>query len=175
MLFRSGCPKEDVPLMRWGCDQSLYNIQTAMEGLLRNMPYRPVMFILRWVVFPWGRCFSQPSDKLGHEVADIILNPSDTRDRLTAGMYAPSEMDEPIGRMEDALKKVIKAEPIEKHLRNATRDFDAGINGMDGLIDKGVAESIITLEEAEIMREAEAARSDVIQVDDFPFNLSKEA
>ncbi len=170
-----GCPKEDVPLMRWGCDQSLYNIQTAMEGLLRNMPYRPVMFILRWVVFPWGRCFSQPSDKLGHEVADIILNPSDTRDRLTAGMYAPSEMDEPIGRMEDALKKVIKAEPIEKHLRNATRDFDAGINGMDGLIDKGVAESIITLEEAEIMREAEAARSDVIQVDDFPFNLSKEA
>ena len=46
---------------------------------------------------------------------------------------------------------------------------------MDALIDKGVAESIINQDEAKTLREAEAARSDVIQVDDFPFNLGKEA
>ena len=90
-------------------------------------------------------------------------------------MYQPTDLDEPVGRLDDALLKVVKAEPIEKRLRKATRGFDAGIKGMDALIDKGVAESIITKQEANIMREAEAARSDVIKVDDFPFNLGKEA
>ena len=170
-----GRPEEDIPLLRWSCDRCLYNIQTALDGFLKNMPYRPVMYVLRWLVFPWGRCFVQPSDKLGHQVANIIMTPSPARDRLTVGMFAPTEMDEPIGRLEDALQKVVKAEPIEKHLRKGTRGFDAGIGGMDALIDKGVAESIINQDEAKTLREAEAARSDVIQVDDFPFNLGKEA
>ena len=139
------------------------------------MPYKPLNYVLRWLVFPWGRCFMQPSDQLGHQVADIIMNPSSARDRLTVGMYHPTTMDEPIGRLDDAMRKVVKAEPIEKRLRKATRGFDPGIKGMDGLIDKGVAESIISKEEATILREAEAARSEVIQVDDFPFNLGKEA
>ena len=170
-----GCPSEDIPLLRWSCDQCLYNIQTALDGFLKNMPYRPVMYVLRWLVFPWGRCFMQPSDKLGHEVASIILSPSATRDRLTVGMYQPTDMDEPIGRLEDALRKVVKAEAIEKRLRKGTRGFDPGFGGMDALIDKGVADNIISKEEAVTLREAEAARSDVIQVDDFPFNLGKEA
>ncbi len=169
-----GRPKEDIPLLRWSCDRCLYNIQTALDGFLKNMPYRPVMYVLRWLVFPWGRCFMQPSDKLGHQVANIILTPSATRDRLTVGMFAPTDMDEPIGRLEDALQKVVRAEPIEKRLRQGTRGFDAGIGGMDALIDKGVAESIISKDEAKTLRDAEAARSDVIQVDDFPFNLGKE-
>ena len=170
-----GCPKEDIPLLRWSCDTSLYNIQTALDGFLKNMPYRPVMYVIRWLVFPWGRCFAQPTDKLGHQVADIIMNPSATRDRLTVGMYAPTGMDEPIGRLEDAFIKVVKAEPIEKRLRKALRGFDPGIGGMDSLIDKAVADGIISKDEATIMRDAETARSDVIQVDDFPFDLGKEA
>jgi len=170
-----GYPKEDIPLLRWSCDQCLYNIQMALDGFLKNMPYRPLMYVIRWLVFPWGRCFMQPSDKLGHDVAELILSPSEARDRLTVGMYQPADLDEPIGRLEDALVKVIKAEPIEKRLRKATRGIDPGIEGMETLIAKGVAESIITKEEAAILREAEAARSDAIQVDDFAFNLGKEA
>ena len=170
-----GSPEEDVPLLRWSCDQCLFNIQTAIDGFLKNMPYKPLNYVLRWLVFPWGRCFMQPSDQLGHQVADIIMNPSSARDRLTVGMYQPTTMDEPIGRLDDAMRKVVRAEPIEKRLRQATRGFDPGIKGMDGLIDKGVTESIISKEEATILREAEAARSEVIQVDDFPFNLGKEA
>lgn len=170
-----GCPKEDIPLMRWSCDQCLFNIQTALDSFLKNMPYRPFMYVLRWLVFPWGRCFMQPSDKLGHEVAEIILNPSAARDRLTVGMYQPTDLDEPVGRLDDALIKVVKAEPIVKRLRKATRGFEPGIGGMDALIDKGVADNIISKEEAGILREAETARNDVIKVDDFPFNLGKEA
>ena len=169
-----GCPKEDIPLLRWSCDQCLYNIQTALDGFMKNMPYRPVMYILRWLVFPWGRCFMQPSDKLGHEVASIILSPSEARDRLTVGMYTPKGTQDQVALLDDALIKVVQTEEIEKRLRKATRGFDPGITGMDGLIDKAVADKAITKDEAKLLREAEAARSEVIQVDDFPHDLGKE-
>ena len=42
---------------------------------------------MRRVVFPLGRPYVVPSDKLGHDVAKLLIEPSATRDRLTAGMY----------------------------------------------------------------------------------------
>lgn len=170
-----GSPKEDIPLMRWSCDQTLYRMQIALYGLLKNMPMKPISLFMIRIVFPWGRPFSPPSDQLGHEVANLLLNPSEARDRLTAGMYQPSDPSEPVARLEDALQKVIQVEEIEKRLRKALRDYDPGYAGMNGLIDKAVEDKVITKQEAESVRAAEAARSEVIQVDDFPFDLGKEA
>lgn len=170
-----GSPKEDIPLMRWSCDQTLYKMQMALYGLLKNMPMKPISLLLIRIVFPWGRPFSPPSDQLGHEVANLLLNPSAARDRLTVGMYMPTSLDEPVGRLEDALQKVIQVEEIEKRLRKALREYDPGPAGMEGLIDKAVSDKVITKQEAEALRAAEAARSEVIQVDDFPFDLGKES
>ncbi|MDH5178527.1 MAG: acyl-CoA dehydrogenase [Gammaproteobacteria bacterium] len=170
-----GRPKEDVPLLRWSLDQTLYRMQMALYGLLKNMPMKPISLFMIRVVFPWGRPFSPPSDRLGHEVANLLLNPSEARDRLTKGMYMPDAADEQVVKLEDALQKVIQVEEIEKRMRNALREFDPGFAGMDGLIEKAVADKVITRQEADAVRAAEAARSDVIQVDDFPLDLGKEA
>ena len=47
--------KEDTPFLRWSCDHCLFQIQNAMDEMLQNLPNRPVAWLLRWVIFPWGR------------------------------------------------------------------------------------------------------------------------
>ena len=63
-----------------------------------------------------------PSDALGHEVAKLLIAPSPTRDRLTAGMFIPDEVDDPVRQIELALDATVAAEPIEAKLRAALRD-----------------------------------------------------
>ena len=62
-----------------------------------------------------------PSDRLGHAVAKLLIEPSATRDRLTAGMYLPRSEADIIGKLEAALEATIAAEPIERKLRDAQK------------------------------------------------------
>jgi hypothetical protein len=68
----------------------MFKAQNAFEGVI---PTSPTAFatLLRWYIFPLGRPYVVPSDKLGHEVATLLIEPSATRDRLTAGMYLPRD------------------------------------------------------------------------------------
>ena len=64
-----------------------------------------------------------PSDALGHEVAKLLIEPSATRDRLTAGMYASADAaDNPVAQIERALAATLAAEPIEAKLRAAVKE-----------------------------------------------------
>ncbi|BDU77885.1 acyl-CoA dehydrogenase [Mesoterricola sediminis] len=135
-----GRPAAELPLLRWVCEDSFLRIEEAFQGLVRNFPNRPVAWILRLLV-PRGA--QGPSDELGHQVAGLLLEPSSVRDRLTAGAFVPMDPREPIGRLEDALRKVIAAEPLERRV---------ALSGP----------------EREILRQAEEARREATRVDDFP-------
>ncbi|GMQ95278.1 MAG: acyl-CoA dehydrogenase FadE [Patescibacteria group bacterium] len=158
-------PEGDRVLAKWACEDLLYAIQESIDGVLRNLPARPIAWLLRLLVFPLGKRCKQPSDKLGHEVARILLAPSETRDRLTRGIYIPRDVGEPLGRLEDALEKVCAVASIEKSLRDAARkgrikhemDFETAIA-------KGVLRNSA---EAHSVTQAHKARLDVITVDDF--------
>ncbi len=163
-----GRPQADLVLVKWVCEDALYRMQQALDGVIRNFPDRTAAWLLRRLVFPLGRRFRVPSDRLGHKVASLLLAPSAARDRLTDGMYVPQDVHDPIGRLEDALPKVIAAEPLERRLTRAlesaafvTRDHDALVRAAleRGAIDEGEAATLLA---------ALAAREQVIQVDDFP-------
>jgi acyl-CoA dehydrogenase len=161
-------PGTELPLVKWGCEDSLLKIQESFTGLLRNLPFRPAAWLLRLCIFPLGRPFAGPSDSVGRQVADIILEPSAVRDRLTAGIFLPVEPDEPLGRLEKALVKVIAAEPVERKLRDAVREGQIRAGTEEDTIDAGFRAGIITRQEADKMRLALEARREVIRVDDFP-------
>jgi len=165
------CPKADRPLLHWACRHHLHEIQQAFDGLFQNLPNRPAAWFLRLLTFPLGRHFRPPSDRLGHQVAELLLSPSPARDRLTAGLFLPEGTDEPLGRIEDALRKVIKAEQPERRIRHALRDWQPDWRGLEGLLAAAQEKGIIDETEAELIREAEAARDDVIRVDDFNMQL----
>lgn len=162
-----GCPEDDLPLLQWACDDALYQMQESLRGLLRNFSFRPLASVLRFMIMPWGKSYHLPEDRLGHKVAQLLLSPSETRDRLTKGIYVPKGDDEALGRLEDTLQKVIDAEPIERMLRAAVKSGKLNKAVEIDLVQQGLAAGVIEAHEAEQIRAAIAARSGVVKVDDF--------
>ena len=162
-----GWPRGELPLVQWGCETCLLKIQESFTGLLHNLPLRPAAWLLRLVIFPCGRTFAGPDDHLDQRVAGSLLEPSPLRDRLTAGLFIPTDANDPLARLEDALQKAIAAEKVEQKLREAVKDgqLPAGTDAV--LIDEGMQAGIITVDEAMVARQALDARREVIRVDDF--------
>lgn len=90
------------------------------------------------------------------------------RDRLTAGIYTPTELSEPLGRLDDALHKVIAAEAVEKKLRDAVKGKQIAAGSDEQMLQEGVQTGVITDGEADIIAVSQTARREVIRVDDFP-------
>lgn len=169
-----GCNHEDLPMVRYACSEALGRAQEALYGVLDNFPMRWVAWILRFFTFPVGRAFQSVSDSAGHRVASVLLEPSTARDRLTSGVFVPKDVSDPIGRLEDALEKVIKAEPIEKKVSAAHKAGTIGGDTEEQRVDAAVARNVITSDEAATLRAASSARSEVIAVDDFaPAELAR--
>lgn len=169
-----GCLKEDIPLMRWSSELVLHRIQIAIDGLLQNFPNRPLAWWLRFMIFPLGLRFKPPKDKLGHQIAELLLTPSQARDRLTEGVFLPENDNDTVTRLEDALVKTIKAEHVERRLKKAMKGYQPGYQLMEGMLERALAEKILNEDEARLIREAETARWHIIQVDDFNKEFTQE-
>src|SRR5690606_24145068 len=104
-----GSHKDDVPLMKCAAEQSLHDAEKAMHDLLDNYPNKFVGTILKLMTAPlsvlpfFGRQSNKaPSDKLDHQVATLVSTPGPARDRLTGGIYLPTNEKEPLFILEDA-------------------------------------------------------------------------
>jgi acyl-CoA dehydrogenase len=158
---------DDLPLMRWAMDDSLYRFQHALRELLRNMPFRPLAWLLRLVVFPTGLPFHKPSDNLDHQVARILLTPSEARDRLTQGIYITEDQQQRVGQLEQALFAVNAAAPHEKTLRRAKRAGQLKSRDTRNLIAEAVSLGILSESERVALDEADRLRRQIIQVNSF--------
>ncbi len=161
-----GRPTEDRPLLDWALQDSLFKIQHALEDILRNFPVRWLGVALRLVVFPLGRPYRTPSDRLGHAVARLLLEPSLTRDRLTTGVYVPDDAGDPVGLMDAALVAAIAAEPLERKLEKGLK-VRLHPATMEPEIERGLGAGIIDADEAAVLREALALTTRAISVDEF--------
>jgi acyl-CoA dehydrogenase len=163
----SGRPVDDLPLAEWALQDSLYEMQDAMEGILANYPVRWLGPLLKIVVLPLGRPYTRPDDRLGHKLAKLLLEPSEARDRLTRGAYWNRNPDDPVGRMEVALDKVLAAEPLEKKLEKALK-VRLNPNNLEESLQRGIKEGVLSDAEAKTVREGQAALLDAILTDEFP-------
>jgi acyl-CoA dehydrogenase len=163
-----GRPAGDLPLLRWGCEACLLKVEESFAGVFRNLPNRPAAWLLRALVFPTGRSWAGPSDALGQRAAAVLLEPSAARDRLTAGIFVPMDGREPLRHLEETLRKVIAAEPVEKRLWAAAGAGRLRPGPEAQLAAEGVQAGVITAEEGRLFREALEARREAVKVDDFP-------
>jgi acyl-CoA dehydrogenase len=163
-----GRPHDELPLLEWACADCFRKIQVAFSGLFDNFPNRPAALLLRLTAFPLGMPAFAPSDRLGHRAASVLLAPSVARDRLTAGIFIPTTADEPLGRLDAALHKVIAAETVERKVRDAVKSGQITSGSDDQILQGALQRGIITAAEAAIVAAALAARREVIRVDDFP-------
>jgi acyl-CoA dehydrogenase len=164
----------ELPLLHWSIRDALYRIQSAFAGLIENFPGRAARLLLGVTAFPLGRNLSPPSDELGHQVAGLLLEPSTVRDRLTAGVFIPSDPEEPVAQLEQALRAAIGVEGVYARIYAAAKEGRIAGRTPDELAAHAQAQSIITREELEALSRAKALRRAVIMVDDFPPDFGKE-
>ena len=162
-----GRPANDQPILAWAFHDSINKIQNALGLVVDNFPNPAVRLLLSLVIFPLGRHELQPGDRLGHKVAQLLMHPSETRDRLTNGVFISDEASNPVGLLEQALPRVIATEPLERRLQKAEaagklKSLDPGVQ-----LQMAVEQSIITAEEAKELEAVRAMVTEIIAVDDF--------
>jgi len=168
-----GRQRADLPLLQWSLQDALWRMQSALDGILENFPRRVVAWLLRRIVFPLGKTFSPPSDELGRQVSSLLLAPSATRDRLTAGIYVPVNEADPVGRLDIALQSVLAAEAIEAKIRAAAEAGRIKGKTFEETTAQAVQQGLISTAEMELLAKAKALRREVIMVDDFPPDFGK--
>lgn len=165
-----GGREEDLPLVRWSVEHALSRMQTAFEGIYRNFE-GPAAPLLRSFGAWWCRTNpvgQAPSDKLGARVAAVLRRPGEQRDRLTSGLFIPSDPRQALGLLEHAFALVTEAAPILDRIAKASRAGQLPSGPPEPLLDAALAAGLIQKDEAEKVREAASAREDAVRVDSFP-------
>lgn len=165
-FHEDGEPVADLPIAQWACQQLLYECEEAMNGVIANFPVAWGRVFLHLVVKPFGKVRNKPTDQLGHKLAEMLTTPNETRSRLTRGVYAVPSENCPLGRMEEAFHKICAVEELERKVMKADKRVIKSLLFRDQ-IEEALKAGILTAEEANQLDQAEAARQDVIKVDDF--------
>jgi len=171
-----GRQQADAPLLHWAIWDAMYKAQMAFDGVIANFPVRWIGRMLYRLVFPLGHPYDVPSDRIGHQVAKLLIEPSASRDRLTAEAYVPKVENEAVGALELALAATIAAEPIEAKIRASEKSGVLADNpeaNVRDLAHAAFAAGIVTPAEYTVLKRRNELRDKVIHVDDFPHDLGR--
>jgi acyl-CoA dehydrogenase len=163
----AGQPERDLPFARWGLEHATAEIERALAGVLDNLPSRPLGWLLKGLVFPWGARLRTVDDRLGNEVARALLEDPAARDHLTRDIFRPPAGEVGLGRLEAALAKAREALAVERKIKDAVRAGRLDRAPGHELADRALAAGLITAEERRRIHDADEARDEVIQVDAF--------
>jgi acyl-CoA dehydrogenase len=163
----TGRPAGDYAFLAWAMHDAIYKIQMAFDGVFRNFPNRPIAFVLRRLVLPLGLMEKPPGDRIGGRVASLMLAPSDTRDRLSEGVFFGDGPFHNTGLLRRALPKVIAAEPLDRKLAKALKSGTLTALDPAEQLAEAVKLGVLTEAERELLAEARALSAEIIAVDDF--------
>jgi acyl-CoA dehydrogenase len=149
------CPADELPLLDYACRSSLNAAEEALKGVIVNFPVRPVGWVLKLAVQPFGVICKVPRDRQAQVVSDIISEPGAARDRLMAGIYVGPETE--LGRLDRAFRLMTELEPLKAKMRKAR------LRGAE----EAEAAGILNGNEAARMGEALELVREVLEVDRF--------
>ena len=151
-----GRQQADFVLLEWCMASGFKIIEMRFAEILANLPNRFVAAVLKFLIQPFGAAVLGPSDRVVHQCAQLVLEPSAARDRLTPDLSYVDD-DRGVARLEKAFLLVTGSEDIAKQMRAAR------IHDWREAVKKGV----ITQAEGEKLAAAHEAVAKVIEVDDF--------
>ncbi len=151
-----GRQPDDLPLLGYCMASGFRTIENRLAEILANLPNRFVATMLKFVVQPFGARVLGPADRVAQQCAQIMLEPSAARDRLTPDL-SHVEDDGGRARLEKAFLLVTAAEDAARQVRAAhLHDWN-----------EAVKRGVITQSEADKLAAAHDAVAKVIEVDDF--------
>jgi len=164
----NGSKSEEFFYVNWCLKTLLYEIQEAFYGVFDNFPNPIKGKFFRIFIFPWGRCYRKPSDKLGHKLAEHMMTNSELRQRYNKLIWYSTDKNDPTGRVEVAFLKMLEIEsPLKKIQKAIQEKLIPKKTNKEARLAAAIKANIITENEAQAIREFEILRADALQVDDF--------
>jgi acyl-CoA dehydrogenase len=151
-----GRQQDDLAALEWCMANGFKTIENRLAEILGNLPNRFVAMLLKFFLQPWGARVRGPSDRVVQACAQLILEPSAARERLTPDLSHVDD-DRGVARLEKAFALYTASEDIRKRLHAAR------IHDWNEAVKKGV----ITQAEGDKLAAAHDAVMKVIEVDDF--------
>ncbi len=170
-----GRQQVDLPLVRWGLEDALHGMQEAFYGVFENFPNRVVASMMRLIIFPWGRVYSAPGDRLGTEIARLMMQPSEARERLTNNTFVWRKEDDPVGCLELALDAVAAGEAAESKLRALVKAGSVAGYTESEQLERAVEAGELAEDDVVALRHFWKLRRSCIMVDDFPRDFGRHA
>lgn len=137
-----GKPDSEKPALEWVLQMCCYRTQEAFYGFFDNVNSIILGPILKRWIFPFGKVFLPPSDKLSHNLVKTFYETSAFRETLTSLCYIGKRAEDPTGTIEIAFKMLQEIAPL-RHAKT------------------------LTDQEAALLKQYEALRAQVISVDAF--------
>jgi len=162
--------REDLPVVKWAVEHALQQIQEGFEGIYANFNVPVIGWLLKYPGRAWLRInplSTGPSDSLDRPVAAAIQTPGAQFDRIIAGLAKPADENLGLGRLWKAWHLVTEAQgPMTRLSKAAHKGQISGASNEEKLAD-AVDKGVVTAAEADLIKRAEAARFEAIQVDVF--------
>jgi acyl-CoA dehydrogenase len=157
----------DLPLVEWAIRTLMYQAQEQLHSFLRNFPNRPIAVFLRFLIFPRGRTYSAPTDKLVRKIVDLVTHPTEARERLSLQAYTTIEPGNPLGLLQEALVLGEKIEPLRQKLRQAHKEGLIKAEYLPHQVEQAEKAEIVSSEEATSLRDFHEKVLALTAVDDF--------
>ncbi|EDT08076.1 Protein of unknown function DUF1974 [Paraburkholderia graminis C4D1M] len=168
-----GRQEDDLPLVRWGVEDSLYRAQQALDGVLANYPNRLAAGLVRVLAFPFGLPHREPSDRLGSAIAELMQTPGAARNRLVSDSYVPHPDVDALGYGELVFELNPRFTQIEQKLREAVKarrlePMPQSVVQLGAWADAALQQGLIDADERRVLDEYARYAAHVVKVDDFP-------
>ncbi len=159
-------PIADFVLIKWIEQYCLYQIATTFELFFANFCSKRLAKIIKWIIFPWGNRYRLPLDEQDHQVADIAMQESQVRDRIT------KHID--LGHDNDIRKKMDLVYTLHLQVKAANQKLLQAIKA-GKIIENNSYQQVLAAKNANILTDKEVnqllaldrLRLEVIQVDEF--------
>ncbi|MEZ0605405.1 acyl-CoA dehydrogenase [Paraburkholderia sp. IW21] len=168
-----GRQEDDLPLVRWGVEDSLYKAQHALDGVLANYPNRLAAGLVRVLAFPFGLPYREPADRLGTEIAELMQTPGAARERLVSDSYVPHPDVDALGYGERVFQLNPRFTQIDQKLRDAVKQgllepMPQSLPQLAAWTEAAQRKGLIDADDRRVLEDYAHYGEQVVRVDDFP-------
>ncbi|MFM8453639.1 MAG: acyl-CoA dehydrogenase [Gammaproteobacteria bacterium] len=151
-------------LCRWNLEYCLHKAQESLVGFCNN--FGILGKLIKFWVFPWGRHYALPLDRLDQKLAKQMMHHTIERDILTAGGHWTE--DSPVGILDKAFVQFLDLEQPWQALHKALKKPEAPKHvDFETKLDWAIQQGIIELGLKERLLSLAALRLSCLQVDSF--------
>lgn len=164
----NGRNAEELVHAKWALEDSLAEIDKALNEFNRNFPNRAVAGLLSFVAYPFGMGKKKgPSDSLNADAAELLMTRNVFAERLLDKVFVGEGSSDPTGRILEAADKLLSIEPGYSNFLKAVSSGKVVGEGLEAQLKDAVEKRVIDVALAQGIREFEPMRFDAILTDDF--------